>query len=188
MPPVMKEGMFCHVEIPATDRPKTKSFFSDLFGWTFQSIPGMDGYEIYSTGAEGLGGGLWTPGPDMIKQVVNYILVASVDAHSARIAAAGGQIVKAKTEVPGMGWFAVFTDPEGNVWGIWESAMAQPVPERTVKKAAKKARKAKKAAKAAAKKAAKPARKAAKKAAKARPAAKKAKPAKKAKKAKKGRR
>jgi len=30
--------------------------------------------------------------------------------------------VKEKTEVPGAGWFALASDPDGNVIGLWKSA------------------------------------------------------------------
>jgi hypothetical protein len=58
----------------------------------------------------------------MPKQIVNYILVNEIEPVLARIARNGGQQVKEKTEVPGAGWFALATDPEGNVIGLWKSA------------------------------------------------------------------
>ena len=33
-----------------------------------------------------------------------------------------GTIVQEKDEVPGMGWYAVFADTEGNELALWESA------------------------------------------------------------------
>ena len=35
----------------------------------------------------------------------------------------GGKQVKEKTEVPGAGWFALATDPERNLIGLWKSAV-----------------------------------------------------------------
>ena len=32
----------------------------------------------------------------------------------------GGKIVKAKTEVPGFGWFAICVDTENNAFVLWE--------------------------------------------------------------------
>lgn len=182
----MNFGSFCHVEFPGTDLEKQKKFFTSVFGWKFDSS--MPGYETYTTGDPQtcIGGGLWTPPEGMPRVIVNYILVPSVDAHSKKIVDAGGTIYKEKTEVPGMGWFAVFGDPEGNTWGIWETNpehMKKWLAEQEAKKkAAQPKAKAKPAKKKAAPKAkAKPAKKAAPKAkAKAKPAKKAAKPAKKA--------
>ncbi len=36
-----------------------------------------------------------------------------------RIVAAGGKVALARTEIQGMGWFALFTDPTGNTVGLF---------------------------------------------------------------------
>jgi len=36
--PVMKEGVWCHVEIPSSDPKKSKGFYGEVFGWKFQEI------------------------------------------------------------------------------------------------------------------------------------------------------
>lgn len=171
----MNFGTFCHVEIPGTDLDKMKKFFTELFGWKFDSS--MPGYDTYQTGdpMQTIGGGLWTPPDGVPRAIVNYILVPSVDAHIPKIKAAGGTIFKEKTEVPGMGWFSVFGDPEGNMWGIWETNpehMKKWLAEQEAKQKAAAPKKKKPAKKKAAPKAKKPAPKAKAKA--------KAKPAKKA--------
>ena len=38
-----------------------------------------------------------------------------------QVEAAGGKTVTSRTEIPGMGAFAYFEDPEGNVMGLWET-------------------------------------------------------------------
>jgi hypothetical protein len=52
---------------------------------------------------------------------VNYISVENVDEHVMKATRLGAKEVMPKTAVPGMGWFAWLTDPEGNVLGIWQS-------------------------------------------------------------------
>ncbi len=47
--------------------------------------------------------------------------VASVDAALKEIESAGGSTLQSRTEIPGMGAFAYFRDPEGNVVGLWET-------------------------------------------------------------------
>ncbi len=39
-----------------------------------------------------------------------------------RIQEAGGKIHVEQQEVPGMGWFSLFTDPEGRMMGLWKNA------------------------------------------------------------------
>lgn len=116
----MKEGMWCHIEIPAADPKKAQSFYGEVFGWKFQEIPQMS-YTLYETGEGGIGGGIWNPTPGMPRQITNYVLVKEIEPVLARIARHGGKQIKEKTEVPGAGWFALATDPEGNLIGLLKS-------------------------------------------------------------------
>jgi uncharacterized protein len=56
---------------------------------------------------------------------MNYISVESVDEYSKKTVQLGGQIIVPKTEIPGMGWFAIALDPEGNSIGLFE-VLEQP--------------------------------------------------------------
>jgi len=50
--------------------------------------------------------------------VVNTIEAPSVDEYTAKVETNGGKIVVPKMAIPGVGWLAYFTDPEGNIHGI----------------------------------------------------------------------
>ena len=52
-----------------------------------------------------------------------YVDVASIEETLTKITERGGAVVTAKTEVSGLGWYAVFTDTEGNEMAIWESLL-----------------------------------------------------------------
>ena len=52
---------------------------------------------------------------------INYISVESVDEYSKKVVALGGKIVVKKMEIPGIGWWALALDPEGNQFGVLES-------------------------------------------------------------------
>jgi predicted enzyme related to lactoylglutathione lyase len=49
-----------------------------------------------------------------------YIDVDDIDSYSERIRQAGGKIVVAKTNVPGVGELSLFEDPDCRVLGIWK--------------------------------------------------------------------
>jgi len=49
----------------------------------------------------------------------NYYDVEDVEAASAQVTKAGGQVVMPKMAVPKMGWMAEVLDPEGNGFGLW---------------------------------------------------------------------
>ena len=44
----------------------------------------------------------------------------SVDEAVAGVKAHGGRIVMEKAAIPGVGWLAYFTDPEGNLFGLMQ--------------------------------------------------------------------
>ncbi|HSJ50306.1 MAG TPA: VOC family protein [Actinomycetota bacterium] len=44
-----------------------------------------------------------------------------IDEALKKIEAAGGNTVTPRTEVPNLGAFAYFQDPEGNTMGLWEN-------------------------------------------------------------------
>jgi len=48
----------------------------------------------------------------------NYVSVESVDEYAKKITALGGRVIVSKTEVPGVGWWALALDPEGNQFAI----------------------------------------------------------------------
>ena len=110
-----------HFEIPADDPARAQKFFEDVFGWTFQKWDGPQPYWIVVTGPEGtpgINGGMMKRNPG--QPVANTIEVPSVDEYAAKVEAHGGKIVVPKMAIPGVGWLAYFTDPEGNIHGIYK--------------------------------------------------------------------
>lgn len=111
-----------HFEIPSDNPEKSISFFQNVFGWQFQKF-GNEDYWVVMTGDEkqpGINGGLMKK-RDPRQPIVNSILVESVDDHILKIEAAGGKIVVPKMAIPSVGWLAYFTDPDGNIHGIYQN-------------------------------------------------------------------
>src|SRR5207244_625616 len=112
-----------HFEIPADDPRKLIDFYSKVFGWTIKPIGGPIGYwtvETVGAGEVGINGGLMKKaGPN--QGPINYVQVEDLDAHARKVESAGGKVVHGKMPVPGMGWFAIATDPEGNPFGVWQN-------------------------------------------------------------------
>jgi predicted enzyme related to lactoylglutathione lyase len=120
-----------HFEIPADDIGKLRKLYSELFGWKIEKTPGPTDYLSIQTVPLDEKGMPIRPGVNggMMKRQnpehkpVNYILVESVDEYSAKIEALGGKIVVPKMEVPGICWWALAVDPEGNQFEIMQSVM-----------------------------------------------------------------
>jgi predicted enzyme related to lactoylglutathione lyase len=120
----MAHGDFTHFEIPADDTDRARRFYGGLFGWSFNEVPGMEGYHLFATpaGEEAMGGAIGKRGESAADEARTYVSVDSIDEAIPRIRDLGGTVVQEKAEVPGQGWYAVFTDTEGNTLALWEQA------------------------------------------------------------------
>ncbi len=111
---------FVHVELATQDMEKSKKFYTGLFNWKLEEIPGMD-YTIINVD-EGTGGGMMKKlDPGIPDNWLPYILVNDVRASTKKAKSLGATICKDVTEVPDMGWFSVITDPTGATFGLWQS-------------------------------------------------------------------
>jgi len=112
-----------HFDLPADDPERAKTFYSSLFGWTYELTPGFTDFYMIATNAEdgtpGIGGGLGKRGaPD--QKIVNYIGVSSIDFTLKEVVRLGGTVLVPKTTVEKYGYMALCEDTEGNSFGLWE--------------------------------------------------------------------
>jgi len=125
----MVDHTIVHFEIPADDMEKLRKFYSKLFGWKIEKTPGPIEYWMIETVPVDKKGMPIRPGVNggMMKRQqpehkpVNYIAVESVDEYTKKIKALGGKVLVPKMEVPGIGWWALALDPEGNQFAILQS-------------------------------------------------------------------
>jgi uncharacterized protein len=113
-----------HFELSFEDAERAKSFYSKVFGWSYQKY-GDDSmpYWLTTTGADGepgINGGMMLRQGGMPAGTTNTMGVESVDAAVDTIKAAGGTVILEKMAVPGMGWVAYALDTEGNQFGVFE--------------------------------------------------------------------
>lgn len=127
----MKKNSVVHFEIYADDPDKLGQFYTSLFDWTLEPMPGMD-YRLIKTvetdakgrpsQAGGINAGiLKRPAGSEGRAWINYVNVESLEAAIGRAQKLGATVMKGKSSVPGMGWFAMLTDPQGNPFAIWQS-------------------------------------------------------------------
>lgn len=111
-----------HFDVPAEDTARARKFYEHLFGWKYESWPGMDFYLISTKnldGTPGVGGGLGKR-MDPSQRMMNYFGVQSIDAAIKMVTSLGGKLITGKMPVPGMGYLANCIDTEGNFFGLWE--------------------------------------------------------------------
>ena len=115
---------FVHVELSTTDPAKAKSFYGQLFDWKLEDTemgPDMT-YTMIQPG-EGTGGGLMKQMmPGAPSSWLAYVVVDDVKASTAKAKSLGAAVVKDVSEVPGMGWFSIITDPTGAALGLWQNS------------------------------------------------------------------
>jgi predicted enzyme related to lactoylglutathione lyase len=144
---------FVHMELNTSDPEAAQRFYEEVFGWTYQDTPMPEGIYTMISGPDGGIGGITRQAmADAPSHWVGYVGVDSVAETLDRVDEAGGAVVVPQTEIPGMGSFAIFTDPQWAVFAAWEAAA--PVeeeqatePPREKKSATKKSAKKKSAKK-----------------------------------------
>jgi predicted enzyme related to lactoylglutathione lyase len=113
---------FVHVELNSTDPDKAKAFYSKLFSWKLEDMPMGPGqtYTVIKPG-DGTGGGVMKQMiPGAPSSWLAYVVVDDVKASTEKAKSLGGKVMKDVTEVPGMGWFSIITDPTGAPLGLWK--------------------------------------------------------------------
>lgn len=108
-----------HVEIPAADPEAVSTFYHEVFGWQVQADPTYH-YVIFQAEG-GLRGGFAGPSEPTYQpdRLLVYLATDDIDATLAAIEAHGGKTMLPKTEIPGVGWWAMFSDPAGNHLGLF---------------------------------------------------------------------
>lgn len=113
-----------HFDISADNVERAKKFYTDLFDWKFEKVPGPSEYYLITTTDEqgniGVGGGMAKreqPGD----AITNFIDVPSIDEYIPKVEQLGGKVITPKQTVPGFGYLAVCLDTENNIFGLWET-------------------------------------------------------------------
>ncbi len=124
-------GHFCWNELLTSDPEVAEAFYKGVIGWqtwtmdsaagpyTIWSLPGRDPHDKTAC----VGGMMKIPpqwGP-MPSSWLTYISVDDVDAAVERVNANGGKVCCPAADIPGIGRFAVCTDPTGATFSLYKS-------------------------------------------------------------------
>jgi hypothetical protein len=110
-----------HWELMVADPERTKSFYARVFDWTFVPVgPEYPEYTLVQTGVEPNGGLMQRP-PSVPHSALNsYFRVDDLDRTLRLAVEAGATVIVPRTEVTGIGWFAMFLDPEQIAIGVMQ--------------------------------------------------------------------
>ena len=112
-----------HFELTAKDPAKLRTFFTKLFNWGTEDYPDM-GYTMLHTAEKvGINGGLGAASAELPPGLAIYVQVENVDRALGEALTLGASgVLQAPNDIPGIGRFAMFLDPEGNRIGLWQLA------------------------------------------------------------------
>jgi hypothetical protein len=116
-----KHGMFSWNELMTIDSDGARKFYEELLGWKFVEFP-MEGmsYWVIKAGDEEIGGIMKIP-PEpggIPPHWGGYVTVDDVDASAKKVKELGGRIMVPPTNIPEVGRFCVFHDPQGAVLAL----------------------------------------------------------------------
>jgi hypothetical protein len=120
-----------HFEIYADDTKALATFYGSLFDWKIEAAPGTPDYLLVktvevdaqgrSTQAGGINGGIMRRPDPSAPSIINYVGVESLDGAVERAQKLGAKVMKGRSPVPGMGWFSILSDPQGNPFALWQA-------------------------------------------------------------------
>lgn len=109
------------VDLGASDVDSEVRFYGELFGWT--SPPGDEqfgGYRMFLQGEHTVAGAGRKQDPSIPTLWTVYIATDDADATAQAVRDAGGQVVMAPLDVGTNGRMAIFSDPTGATFGVWQ--------------------------------------------------------------------
>jgi predicted enzyme related to lactoylglutathione lyase len=116
--PTFGNGKICYIEIPAIDVELSATFYKDIFSWNITER--VDGSISFDDAVNEVSG-IWVTGRKTTTEqsLLIHIMVDSVADTIEAIVAHGGQLVQPigfdEPEIT-----AKFTDPAGNVFGLYQ--------------------------------------------------------------------
>ena len=119
----MSHGKICYLEIPAKTGEASAAFYGSIFGWKIRKRG--DGETAFDD-PNGVSG-TWVKESDRTpdEHTRTYIMVDDIADTLKQIQAGGGRVRTPRKEIaPGMGAFAIFEDPVGNEFGLYEEPRA----------------------------------------------------------------
>ncbi|HZY93007.1 MAG TPA: VOC family protein [Thermoplasmata archaeon] len=114
-----------HAELVSKDPTATQKFLEKAFGMKFTEMgPEMGNYRMHGRQEQTVAGsiGIREPmGPEP-PGTVSYFTVPNIDEAIKNVKAAGGKMIMEKTEIPKMGFTAMYHAPGGVVLGVFQPA------------------------------------------------------------------
>jgi predicted enzyme related to lactoylglutathione lyase len=116
-------GVHCWVDLATPDLEAAAGFYGDLFGWEVPELPNsaeMGGYRRAKKNGADVAGMMPLMQEGQPTAWTSYVSVEDADATTAAVRDAGGSVVAEPMDVMDLGRMALFSDPTGAFFGIWQ--------------------------------------------------------------------
>jgi uncharacterized protein len=116
-------GTPCWADLGTPDIDAAAAFYGDLFGWSVpegESSEQTGGYRQAMLRDKPVAGAMPLMQEGQPPAWSTYVSVADADATAAKVREAGGTVMAEPMDVMDLGRMAVFADPAGAVFGIWQ--------------------------------------------------------------------
>ncbi|HTG32527.1 MAG TPA: VOC family protein [Thermoanaerobaculia bacterium] len=132
MPEESTRGRFVWYDLMTTDPEGAKAFYTAVTGWGTQVWEEMS-YTMWTVGETPMGGIMKLPEEAVAGGArphwLSHVAVPDVDATVARARELGATIMAPPTDIPTVGRYSIFTDPQGALIAAYSPAMEVPDPE-----------------------------------------------------------
>jgi predicted enzyme related to lactoylglutathione lyase len=110
------------VELSSPDPDSSAAFYGELMNWgaTEPGPPETGGYQMFQQGDKSVGGLSRPMQEGQPTAWATYISVADADETAGKVKNAGGNVLVEPMDVTDIGRMAVFSDPTGAVFGVWQ--------------------------------------------------------------------
>jgi predicted enzyme related to lactoylglutathione lyase len=116
---------FVHQELNTTDPGKARSFYGQLFDWTFEDMPmgDMGTYTVIKLGDKSVGGVMRHPVPGAPSMWLTYVSVDDIRASTDKAKSLGATILQDAVDIPKIGIFSILQDPTGATIALFQPKM-----------------------------------------------------------------
>jgi uncharacterized protein len=116
-------GIPCWVDLGSPDLDASVDFYGALFGWEVpasENVEQTGGYRRATKNGADVAGMMPLMQEGQPPAWSSYVSVADANATAAAVKEAGGNVIAEPMDVMGLGTMAIFADPVGAVFGIWQ--------------------------------------------------------------------
>ena len=110
------------VELSSPDPDASAAFYRDVLGWSPTEPGGAEtgGYRMFQCDSQRVAGLMGHMQEGQPTAWTTYISVADADETAQKVKGAGGNVIVSPMDVMDLGRMAVFADPTGAVFGVWQ--------------------------------------------------------------------